>query len=69
MTRILDVLEEFLDLRSYNYVRFDGSTKPDDRFVLVCLIFVLKNNLHEFIFLLILQKVDLTIRSSDHKPR
>ena len=29
MTRILDVLGEFLDLRSYNYVRFDGSTKPD----------------------------------------
>ena len=40
MTRILDVLEEFLDLRSYNYVRFDGSTKPDDRFVLVCLIVI-----------------------------
>ena len=54
MTRILDVLEEFLDLRSYNYVRFDGSTKPDDRFVLVCLIFVLKNYLQFFLFLSLL---------------
>ena len=54
MTRILDVLEEFLDLRSYNYVRFDGSTKPDDRFVLVCLTVVLKNILQKFICLSVL---------------
>ncbi|XP_046406621.1 lymphoid-specific helicase-like [Ischnura elegans] len=31
MTSLLDVLEEFLDMRSYSYVRFDGSTKVEER--------------------------------------
>ena len=31
MTRMLDVLEEFLTLHGYSYVRLDGSTKVEER--------------------------------------
>ena len=31
MTRLLDVLEEYLDWRGFTHMRLDGSTKSDDR--------------------------------------
>jgi hypothetical protein len=31
MTRMLDILEEFLTLHSHSYVRLDGSTKVEER--------------------------------------
>ena len=31
MTRMLDILEAFLNLHAYTYVRLDGSTKPETR--------------------------------------
>lgn len=31
MTKVLDVLESFLSLHSYRYLRLDGTTKTDDR--------------------------------------
>ena len=35
MTRVLDVLEKFLNLYSYSYVRLDGTTKPEQRQILM----------------------------------
>lgn len=31
MTKMLDVLEAFLNLHAYTYLRLDGSTKPEQR--------------------------------------
>ncbi len=31
MTRMLDILEAFLNLHAHTYVRLDGSTKPETR--------------------------------------
>lgn len=31
MTRMLDVLEAFLNLNGHSYCRLDGSTKPEQR--------------------------------------
>lgn len=31
MTKMLDILENFLNLHGYAYVRLDGSTKPEQR--------------------------------------
>src|SRR5262249_8525526 len=31
MTRMLDILEAFLNIYDYPYLRLDGSTKPDER--------------------------------------
>lgn len=31
MTKMLDVLENFLNLHAYPYMRLDGSTKPEQR--------------------------------------
>jgi SNF2 family DNA or RNA helicase len=31
MTKMLDILEQFLNLHAYRYVRLDGSTKPENR--------------------------------------
>lgn len=31
MTRMLDVLEAFLNLHGHSYCRLDGSTKPEQR--------------------------------------
>ena len=31
MSRMLDILEAFLNLHSYSYLRLDGSTKPEQR--------------------------------------
>lgn len=31
MSRMLDILEAFLNLHSYTYLRLDGSTKPEQR--------------------------------------
>ena len=31
MTKMLDVLEAFLNLHGYVYLRLDGSTKPEQR--------------------------------------
>eukprot|EP00466_Bigelowiella_natans_P020543 jgi/Bigna1/38226/e_gw1.24.8.1 len=31
MTRMLDILEHFLNIYGYNYLRLDGSTKPEQR--------------------------------------
>ena len=31
MTRMLDILEAFLNLHAYTYLRLDGSTKPEAR--------------------------------------
>ena len=35
MTKMLDVLEAFLNLHSYTYLRLDGSTKPEQRQILM----------------------------------
>jgi len=35
MTKVLDILERFLNLYSYSYVRLDGTTKPDQRQILM----------------------------------
>ena len=35
MTKMLDVLEVFLNLHSYTYLRLDGSTKPEQRQILM----------------------------------
>lgn len=35
MTRMLDVLEVFLNLHGYYYLRLDGSTKPEQRQILM----------------------------------
>ena len=35
MTKMLDVLEVFLNLHGYTYLRLDGSTKPEQRQVLM----------------------------------
>ena len=40
MTKMLDILENFLNLHGYAYVRLDGSTKPEQRQV-SCLVLVL----------------------------
>ena len=34
MTRMLDILEAFLNLHAHKYVRLDGSTKPETRQVM-----------------------------------
>lgn len=39
MTRMLDILEDFLELKEYDYCRIDGSTKQPDRQTNVCLPF------------------------------
>ena len=39
MTKMLDILENFLNLHGYAYVRLDGSTKPEQRQV-SCLLLV-----------------------------
>lgn len=31
MTKMLDVLEAFLNLHAYTYLRLDGTTKPEQR--------------------------------------
>ena len=31
MTRMLDLLQDYCDYRSYQFVRFDGSTRCEDR--------------------------------------
>ena len=31
MTRVLDILEAFLNIHGYRYLRLDGSTKPEMR--------------------------------------
>lgn len=31
MTKMLDVLEAFLNLHGYTYLRLDGTTKPEQR--------------------------------------
>lgn len=31
MTKMLDILENFMNLHGYRYVRLDGSTKPEMR--------------------------------------
>ena len=38
MTRMLDILEDYLSLNRHSYVRIDGSTKQDDR-QKVCFLF------------------------------
>ena len=35
MTKVLDILERFLNLYSYSYVRLDGTTKPEQRQILM----------------------------------
>lgn len=35
MARMLDVLESFLNLHAHTYVRLDGSTKPEQRQILM----------------------------------
>src|SRR5262249_38139601 len=35
MTRMLDILEEFLNLHGYTYSRLDGTTKPEQRQLLM----------------------------------
>ena len=35
MSRMLDILEAFLNLHSYTYLRLDGSTKPEQRQVAI----------------------------------
>ena len=35
MTRVLDILEAFLNLHGFTYLRLDGSTKPEQRQVLM----------------------------------
>ncbi|KAK9867647.1 hypothetical protein WJX84_005155 [Apatococcus fuscideae] len=35
MSRMLDILEAFLNLHSYSYLRLDGSTKPEQRQILM----------------------------------
>jgi len=35
MTKVLDILEKFLNLYSYSYVRLDGTTKPEQRQILM----------------------------------
>lgn len=36
MTRALDMVEDFLQLRTFNYLRLDGKTKSDARCTLTC---------------------------------
>ena len=31
MTRVLDVIQDYLDLRGFRHLRLDGATKTDDR--------------------------------------
>ncbi len=31
MVKALDIIQDYLDFREYNYLRLDGSTKTDDR--------------------------------------
>ena len=35
MSRMLDVLESFLNIHAHTYMRLDGSTKPEQRQVLM----------------------------------
>ncbi len=35
MTRMLDVLEVFLNLHGHTYMRLDGSTKPEARQIMM----------------------------------
>lgn len=35
MSRMLDVLEIFLNLHAYTYLRLDGSTKPESRQIMM----------------------------------
>ncbi|XP_024535951.1 protein PHOTOPERIOD-INDEPENDENT EARLY FLOWERING 1 [Selaginella moellendorffii] len=35
MTKMLDILESFINLYGYNYMRLDGSTKPEQRQILM----------------------------------
>jgi hypothetical protein len=35
MARMLDVLESFLNLHGHTYMRLDGSTKPEQRQILM----------------------------------
>ena len=35
MTRALDVIQDYLDLRSILHLRLDGTTKSEDRHVLL----------------------------------
>ena len=35
MTRALDVIQDYLDLRSIPHLRLDGTTKSEDRHVLL----------------------------------
>jgi len=49
MTKMLDILENFLDYLGYSYLRFDGSTSVDDRQVLID---QYNSSPHIFIFLL-----------------
>jgi len=37
MTKMLDVLEAFLNLHGYTYLRLDGTTKPEQRQVRLAL--------------------------------
>lgn len=36
MSRMLDILEVFLNLHAFTYLRLDGSTKPEQRQVRTC---------------------------------
>lgn len=38
MTKMLDVLEAFLNLHGYTYLRLDGTTKPEQRQVCLALL-------------------------------
>lgn len=35
MTKVLDIMEKFLNIHSYSYVRLDGTTKPEQRQILM----------------------------------